>query len=141
MEKAWEVSKDSHDAETKVGAILINKRTGSPVAEGYNGFVRGAPDDKLPNTRPDKYPLILHAEQNLLMNIIANNMNVDTSDCFLVCTLSPCSLCMRLLFQAQIKTIVFQDTYRDFEDQCKMEDIRVDINKVGKYNIINLEAK
>lgn len=141
MSKAWKVSEDSHDAETKVGAVLISKTTGSVIAEGCNGFIRGAKDDELPRYRPQKYPYILHAEQNLLMNILANKMSVDTSNSFLVCTLSPCSLCMRLLYQAYIRTIVFQDTYHDFEEQCEMDDIKVDISSVGKYNIIELSPK
>lgn len=136
--KAYNVSVDSHDNETKVGAVLINKRTGSVVAEGYNGFIRGANDDLLPRTRPDKYPYMIHAEQNLLMNVIHNNMNVDVRECFLVCTLSPCSVCMRLLFQAGIKEVVFHEKYRDFDKHIQMGDLIVDVSKIGWYYLIKM---
>jgi len=138
FQKAQLTAQASHDAETKVGAVLINKRTGSVVAEGFNGFVRGANDLQLPKTRPDKYQYMIHAEQNLLTNIIHNNMNVDVRECVLVCTLSPCSLCMRLLFQAGIKEILFRDYYTDFDKHVKMGDLFVDIKKIDRYTLIKL---
>lgn len=44
MDMASVVSQRSHDAETKVGAILVNNNSGAIVATGFNGFVRGADD-------------------------------------------------------------------------------------------------
>ena len=68
MDIAETISMRSHDAETKVGAVLINNQSSAILATGYNGFVVGAEDDKLPNTRPEKYEYMLHAEQNLITN-------------------------------------------------------------------------
>ena len=44
MEIADVVSKRSHDVDTKVGAVLINNKSGAIIATGFNGFVRGAND-------------------------------------------------------------------------------------------------
>ena len=113
----------SKDAETKVGAILVNNITGAVIATGYNGFVRGAPDHLLPTTRPDKYDYIVHAEQNLICNCARHGISMN--DCTLVSTLSPCVKCMRLLWQCGIKKIICRDLYRDMSDILEMKDIKV----------------
>lgn len=136
MDIALTIAERSHDAETKVGAVLVNNQSGAIIATGYNGFVRGADDSKLPNTRPDKYEYILHAEQNLIAN--AARHGVSMNNCTLVCTLSPCKLCMRMLLNCGITKVIAKDLYKDFNDILKMEDIRVvseQSNEDGLYHI------
>lgn len=123
MEIAETVAKRSHDAETKVGALLVNNTSGAIIATGYNGFIKGAADDLLPNTRPDKYEYILHAEMNLLTNCARHGISM--ADSFLVCTLSPCKLCMRLMINSGVNFVVAKDLYRDFEEILKMKDVAV----------------
>ncbi len=127
MELAETIAKRSHDAETKVGAVLINNTSGAIIATGYNGFVRGADDSLLPNTRPDKYEYILHAEQNLIANSARHGISMD--NCSLVCTLSPCKLCMRLLLNCGITKVIAKDLYKDFNDILQMQDIKVEATK------------
>src|SRR6478609_3085277 len=100
METAEVCAKRSHDAETKVGAVLVNNISGAIMATGFNGFVRGAPDSILPTTRPDKYEYIVHAETNLITNCARHGISMD--NCMLVCTLSPCKSCMRMLINAGV---------------------------------------
>lgn len=125
MEMATIVAKRSHDAETQVGAILVNNNTGAILATGCNGFVRGAPDDKLPNTRPEKYKYMVHAEENLVANCARHGISMD--NCTLYCTMSPCVKCMRLLWQCGITSIIVQNLYKDVEDIRSMEDIKLTI--------------
>jgi dCMP deaminase len=123
MDMAEIVSKRSHDNETKVGAILVNNKSGAIIATGYNGFVRGANDDTLPNQRPDKYEYILHAEQNLIVNCARQGISME--DCTLICTLTPCKLCMRMLYNCGITNVIAKEQYKDFEEITKMRDIKV----------------
>jgi len=112
----------SHDQDTKVGAILVKNDTGMVVATGHNGFVRGAPDNKLPKTRPEKYEFMVHAEENLLAHCAKSGISVN--DCSLIITLSPCQRCLRLMFQAGITRVICRDIYRD---HCiDMMDIDID---------------
>lgn len=127
MDIATTIAARSHDAETKVGAILINNESGAIIATGYNGFVRGANDSELPSTRPDKYEYILHAEQNLIAN--AARHGISMADCSLVCTLSPCKLCMRMLLNCGITKVIAKDLYKDFNDILQMRDIKVECNQ------------
>lgn len=135
MDIAQTIAQRSHDAETKVGAVLVNNTSGAIVATGYNGFVRGAPDDILPNTRPDKYEYIVHAEQNLICNSAKHGISMN--NCSLVCTLSPCKLCMRMLLNCGIAKVIAKDLYKDFNDILQMQDIKVEVEKKedGFYHI------
>lgn len=127
MKQAEVVAERSHDAETKVGAILINNESGAVIAQGYNGFVRGADDTKLPRTRPDKYPYMVHAEQNLMANCARHGISMENTS--LIITLSPCTVCMRLMWQAGITRVICRDLYRDVSKILEMEDLHVDISR------------
>jgi dCMP deaminase len=127
MDIALTVAQRSHDAETKVGALLINNKSGAIIATGFNGFVRGTVDANLPNTRPEKYEYMLHAEMNLLTNCALHG--IAMADCFLVCTLSPCKLCMRLMVNSGVSRVVVKDLYRDFTEILTMKDIAVGVGK------------
>lgn len=127
------VSLRSHDEETKVGAILVKNDTGMVVATGHNGFVRGAPDDKLPTTRPDKYKFMVHAEQNLLAHTSRNGICVDNTT--LVITLSPCQTCLRLMFQAGITEVICRDLYRDHSIDMADIDIEQEQTEEGFYRL------
>jgi dCMP deaminase len=133
MSIAEAVSLRSHDTETKVGAILVKNDTGMVVATGHNGFVRGAPDDKLPTTRPDKYEYIVHAEENLIAHCAKSGISVD--DCTLVITLSPCQKCLRLMWQAGITTVICRDLYRDHKIDLKDIKIRQEVTDDGYYKL------
>lgn len=123
MDIATTIAQRSHDAETKVGAVLVNNSSGAIIATGFNGFVRGADDSILPNTRPDKYEYIVHAEQNLICNSAKHGISMN--NCSLVCTLSPCKLCMRMLLNCGITKVIARDLYKDFNDILQMQDVKV----------------
>ena len=127
MEMARVAAKRSHDAETQVGAVLVNNTTGAVLATGCNGFVRGARDNELPNTRPEKYKYMVHAEENLVANCARHGISMD--NCTLYCTMSPCVKCMRLLWQCGITSIIVENLYRDVEDIQAMDDIKLTIGR------------
>lgn len=135
MDIAETIAERSHDAETKVGALLINNKSQAIIATGFNGFIKGAMDDKLPNIRPEKYEYILHAEMNLLTNCAHHGISM--ADCFLVCTLSPCKLCMRLMINSGVNTVIAKELYRDFSEILEMKDVQVEYtkNNEGFYEI------
>lgn len=136
MDIAEVIAKRSHDSETKVGAVLVNNNSGAIIATGYNGFVRGADDTILPSTRPDKYEYIVHAEQNLICNSAKHGISMNS--CSLICTLSPCKLCMRMLLNCGITKVIAKELYRDFDSILEMKDIKVEVAQEadGFYHII-----
>lgn len=115
------VSTRSHDAETKVGAVLVD-RYNRIISTGYNGFPPGCDDNNLPNTRPDKYPYMIHAEMNAIVAAYS-----DTYGSTLYCTLSPCKDCTKIIIAAGIKRIVYLDKYSN----CDFDFIRSFFDKVN----------
>jgi dCMP deaminase len=137
--RALAIAQQSHDQQTKVAAILIDSKTGAVIAEGYNGFIRGANDSALPATRPEKYDYIIHAETNLICNAVRSG--VKTGDNIIFCTLSPCIKCLRMLWQAGVSIFYFKDKYSDFEVSSNMLDIKIDLETVGEFFKITISPK
>jgi dCMP deaminase len=127
MNMAAVVAERSHDSETKVGAVLVSNKSGAIMATGFNGFVRGANDTTLPTTRPLKYEFILHAEENLIANCARHGISME--DCSLICTMSPCKHCMRLMINCGITKVIVSELYRDFEDILNMPDVKTTLTK------------
>lgn len=107
----------SKDTNTKVGASLSNTDN-HLVGIGYNGFPRSIKDDTLPMERTGewldtKYPYVVHAELNCILNSI-----LPTKGCTLYCTLYPCNECAKAIIQAGIRRVVYLwDKYHDY-DTC-----------------------
>lgn len=134
LRRAEVISENSPDAETKVGSVLVSKSTHSVISEGYNGFVRGADDDNIPKTRPDKYEYVIHAESNLICNAARNG--VRTNDCFVVQTISPCVHCARLLYQSGIDTVYYKDWYRGTDKVKELGDLILKFTYYDRYTKI-----
>lgn len=129
--RAVAIAAQSHDIHTQVAALLIKPQTLAVSADGYNGFVREADDSNLPTSRPEKYDYMVHAEANLLCNAVRNG--VKTDDCFVYVTMSPCTQCLRLMWQAGIKEFYFKEKYRDFDKCTSMLDLSVSVTERDGY--------
>lgn len=121
----------SSDKETQVAANVYSYVT--DVFTRYNTFVEGA--SGLPNTRPDKYQYIIHAEANLVNWAAKRGFALE--DQIIVCTLSPCQNCIRTLFQAGVREIYFKETHK--EHNPEMRDIEVVESKFGPYTKMVLD--
>lgn len=96
----------SKDPNTQVGACIVNtdKRI---IGIGYNGMPHGCDDTLFPwenegdflNT---KYPYVVHAEPNAILNATTSLKNST-----LYVTLFPCHECTKLIIQSGIKEIVY----------------------------------
>lgn len=117
------VSLASPDEETKVGGILVSNKEQGIIATGFNGFIRGAPDERLPKVRPDKYSVIQHCEQNIVAHCA--RYGISSRDTTLYITLSPCLQCIRQLYNAGIMKVVYRDKYRDYEQLFNLPDLEV----------------
>ena len=92
------ISMRSDDADTKVGAIIVDHKN-RIVSTGYNGTPRGT---DLPKTRPDKYPYMVHAEENAML--FAQG---DLNRCRIyVLGMTPCNVCARMMLQKGIEEVI-----------------------------------
>ena len=100
------VAERSHDAETHHGCIITNKEN-KIVGVGYNGFPRSINDEYLPKTRASgKYPWMIHAEENALINCVLKPKN-----CTVYITGESCFNCLLRLYQNGIRNVVQIDRH------------------------------
>lgn len=106
-------AKRSKDPSTQVGAVIVSKDH-RVVGIGYNGFPNGCSDDEFPWDREGeftqtKYPFVVHAELNAILN-----SNSDLRGCSIYVSLFPCNECAKAIIQSGISRIVYEsDKYAD----------------------------
>lgn len=110
------VSKKSHDVQTQHGCVITDRKN-RVLGLGYNGFPRGVDDSALPNTRPDKYPWMIHAERNALANCIVrpdSGIAYVTGQC--------CNDCIMSLWQEGVETVYMHDQHGShlIDENCKL---------------------
>ncbi|XP_065041864.1 uncharacterized protein LOC135675535 isoform X2 [Musa acuminata AAA Group] len=102
----------SKDPSRQVGACLVSQDD-IILGIGYNGFPRGCSDDKLPwakksiNEDPleTKYPYVVHAEVNAILN--TNHASAAGQD--VICQLDDCRSC-------NLESITMQYIFQDKHD-------------------------
>ncbi len=119
MEIAKVVKKRSTCLRRQVGAVLVkDKRI---IATGYNGAPRGLEHcldigclrEKLKVPSGERHELCrgLHAEQNCIIQAALHG--VSTKGATLYCTHFPCSICAKMIINAEIKEVVYLEYYPD----------------------------
>lgn len=137
----------SYCTKAKVGAVIAKE--GRILATGYNGTISGQSNEcefmKICDnchgrgkflesgkcskclgvgSRLYTSPFTVHAEQNVISYCAKNGIATDGTTMYI--TLSPCSLCAKLIAQSGIKRVVYLDNYKDtsgidFLQQCGVQ--------------------
>lgn len=105
----------SKDPNTQVGAVIV--KNNKIVSTGYNGFPFGCSDDEYPweregETYKTKYPYVVHAE----LNCILNARGLDLTGSTLYVSLFPCHECAKAIIQSGIKEVVYSSDKYDGTD-------------------------
>ena len=90
---------------TQVGAALVDLRTRTVVATGFNGLPRGVEDRPERLERPAKYLWVSHAEVNVIAHCYS--LEIGTKGLSLYVTHQPCAACARMIIQAGIVAVHF----------------------------------
>ena len=103
----------------KVGAVLVKEKR--ILCSGYNGAPSDVPHcsetgclrAKLDVPSGEKHELCrgVHAEQNAIIQAAYHGIQVNGS--VLYCTNQPCSICAKMIINAGIKTVYYNDGYDD----------------------------
>ena len=80
-------------------------------------------------TRPE----VLHAESNALMKL-AKSTN-SSENCTIYLTLSPCFECSKLLVQAGVKRVVYNEQYRDTSGLEFLKVNGIEVEQLKMYEI------
>ena len=119
LQLADDAADRSCDAQFHAGAVIVD-RNHHIMSVGYNGFMAGIEDEWLPNIRPEKYPWMLHAELNAILNCEhkPRGATIYTNG-------HPCLHCFQCIVQAGISQVVFNTirkaTMIDEEADAKLE--------------------
>ena len=113
------VSKRSTCTRRKVGAVVVSDKR--VLATGYNGAPTGLSHcaetgcirEKMGVPSGERHELCrgLHAEQNAIIQAAYHGSSIN--DEILFCTTLPCSICFKMIINAGIKEVVYEDGYPD----------------------------
>jgi dCMP deaminase len=106
MRMAEELAKRSTCSRLQVGTVITDQRLEHVLAIGYNGNVRGFPN-QCDSTEAGKCGCI-HSEMNALVKAPG-----DVPDKVAFVTASPCVMCAKLMVQAKVSHVFFREAYRD----------------------------
>jgi len=134
MEIATVVAKRSTCLRNQVGALFVkNKRI---LSTGYNGAPSGlehcdvvgcAREDVASGTHHELCRAV-HAEQNAIIQAALHGISIEGAT--LYCTHQPCILCAKMMINARLRKVVYQQSYPDetaldFLHQAGIEVVRV----------------
>ena len=138
LELADHIAQWSKDPSRKVGAVIVDGHR-RVLALGYNGFPRGVEDT--PERYADKaqkYPMVVHAELNAILNALG-----PVEGCDMFVTFAPCAECAKAIIQAGIRRVVITKEAADVSDHWKeslkvgwtmMDEAHVDVDYLGSEN-------
>lgn len=129
------VARRSTCIRRRVGAVLVkDKRI---LATGYNGAPTGLAHCKdvgclrekndIPSGQRHELCRGLHAEQNAIIQAAYHGISIR--DATLFCTTLPCSICLKMLINAGITEIVFEEGYPDELSQALLEETCITITQ------------
>lgn len=132
MAKTW--SKLSHASRKKVGALIV--RNGTIISDGYNGTPSGF-ENECEEAVHDEHGnflgyqtkwYVLHAEANAILKIAKSTQSCEGATIYLTC--SPCAECSKLILQAGIKRLVYDEEYRDLTGLELLKRAGIEIKKM-----------
>ena len=105
MARIW--AENSYCERRKVGALMVKDRT--IISDGFNGTPAGFEnvcEDENGNTKT----YVLHAEANAITKVARSNNSSEGATLYI--TASPCLDCAKLIIQAGIARVVYNELYR-----------------------------
>ncbi len=104
--KEW--GKLSYCKRKQVGALIVKGRM--IISDGFNGTPTGFENFCEDEKGYTKW-YVLHAEANAILKVAASTQSCVGATLYL--TLSPCKECSKLIHQAGIKRVVYNEAYKD----------------------------
>jgi dCMP deaminase len=111
MNIAREVATRSTCDRKHVGAVIVREKT--ILSTGYNGSIKGLPHcDEVGCEMVDGHCVrTTHAEANTIVQAAKNGIQINQSEIYV--TASPCYECFKLIANAGINVIYYDEFYRD----------------------------
>ena len=108
MDIALSWAKMSHAKRKQVGCIIT--KDGQIISDGYNGTPSGFENVCEDDNNFTKW-YVLHAEANAITKVASSTQSSEGATLYI--SLSPCKNCSKLIHQAKIKRVVYEEQYKD----------------------------
>lgn len=105
MATIW--AENSYCVRRQVGALLVKEQM--IISDGFNGTPAGF-ENVCEDDNGVTKPYVLHAEANAITKVARSNNSSEGSTLYV--TASPCVECAKLIIQAGIRRVVFNELYR-----------------------------
>jgi dCMP deaminase len=135
MEIASVVAKRSTCLRNHVGALFVkNKRI---LSTGYNGApsgldhcdVVGCARENVASGTHHELCRAVHAEQNAIIQAALHGISIEGAT--LYCTHQPCILCAKMMINARVMKVVYQQSYPDGTALDFLEQAGIDVEWVN----------
>lgn len=124
MATIW--AENSYCERRKVGAIIVKDQM--IISDGYNGTPAGF-ENVCEDENGVTKPYVLHAEANAITKVARSNNSSDGATLYV--TASPCLECAKLIIQAGIKRVVFNEFYRITDGVDLLRRAGIETNHIG----------
>jgi len=132
------VAKRSTCLRRQVGAVLVRDK--KILATGYNGAPSGLEHcleigclrERLGIPSGERHELCrgLHAEQNAIIQAAYHGVGIQGAT--LYCTNHPCIICSKMIINAGIQKIIFEQGYADSLARQMLKESKVRVQKVNR---------
>lgn len=127
MARIW--AENSYCKRRQVGALVVKDKM--IISDGYNGTPSGF-ENICEDDNGVTHPYVLHAEANAITKLARSSNNSDGSTLYV--TASPCIECAKLIIQAGIKRVVYEEQYRLDDGLKLMEKAGIEIVQLKTHN-------
>lgn len=129
MQTAKTFARLSKAKRLKVGSVLVDD--GRVISCGYNGCVSGGSNEcefEVGGELITK-PEVIHAEANVIL--FAAKRGIPTDGCDLYTTHSPCYECSKMIAQSGIRSVYYEEDYRDDTGIRFLRNNGINVSKEG----------
>jgi len=127
MARIW--ATNSYCKRRQVGALIVKDKM--IISDGYNGTPSGFENECEDEDQLTK-PYVLHAEANAITKVAKSNNSSEGSTLYI--TTSPCMECSKLIIQAGITRVVFEERYRITDGLDLLERANIDLVHIPDAN-------
>ena len=120
MAAIW--AENSYCVRRKVGALIVKDKM--IISDGYNGTPAGF-ENICEDENNETKPYVLHAEANAITKVACSHNSSMGATMYV--TTSPCIECAKLIIQAGIKRVVYNQKYRRSDGAALLERAGIEI--------------
>ena len=141
MEMAKLASRRSSCIRRQVGAVLV--KDNHIISTGYNGSPKGTEHcidigcirekNHIPSGERHELCRGTHAEQNCIAQAAKNG--VSTNDTVMYTKVFPCTMCLKIMINAGIKEIVYEEDYNDSLSEQLIKESKIIVRKLKKADV------